>query len=247
MCGRFTLTTSGEELAEEFGLQAAPDVVARYNIAPTQPVVVVRRRSSGPCAEWMKWGIAFPPGKGRKPPLLINARAETLGERPAWRDALWRRRCLVPADGFYEWKDVGGRTQPFYVTRRDGGPFALAGLWQPRFTPDGEASCTIVTTEPLPPVADLHDRMPLLLSRDDRALWLDEEAQRASIVKLLLTPVLPHDVVTHPVGTFVNDANNEGPGCRAPVAASPDAPPPGQLSFWGAGPRDGESGRRRLS
>ena len=241
MCGRFTLTASGEELAEEFGLTAAPDVVPRYNIAPTQPVLVVRARTTGPRAEWMKWGIAFPPGKGRKPPLLINARAETLGERPAWKDALWRRRCLVPADGFYEWKDDGGRKQPFYVGRRDGRPFALAGLWQPRFTPEGEASCTIVTTQPLPPVAELHDRMPILLSRDDRALWLDEEAERDAVVKLLLTPALPPDIVVHPVGTLVNNASNEDPACREPLREPPE-PGRGQLSLEIARPGGG-SGR----
>lgn len=236
MCGRFTLTASGEELADELGLVETPDVAPRYNIAPTQSVLVVRARDSGPRAEWMRWGIAFPPGKGRKPPLLINARAETLGERPAWKDALWRRRCLVPADGFYEWKAEGGRKQPFYVTRRDGRPFALAGLWQPRFTPEGGASCTIVTTSPLPPVADLHDRMPVLLSSEGRALWLDETAPREPVVELLLTPSLPHDLVAHPVGPLVNNANNEDAGCREPLTA-PEAPR-GQLSL-GLDPRRG--------
>lgn len=241
MCGRYTLTASGETIAEEFGLEAVPELVPRYNIAPTQPALVVRARGTGRRAEWMKWGIAFPPGRGRKPPLLINARAETLGERPAWKDALWRRRCLVPADGFYEWKDEGGRRQPFYVARPDGRPFALAGLCQPRFTPDGEASCAIVTTRPVPPVAALHDRMPILLSRADRALWLDEDAERESIVELLLTPALPDDVVVHPVGTLVNNANNEDPACRAPLTATAAAPR-GQLVLEITRPRDGGSG-----
>ena len=230
MCGRYTLTASGETIADEFGLEAAPEIAPRYNIAPTQPVLVVRARGAGSRAEWMKWGIAFPPGKGRKPPLLINARAETLGERPAWKDAVWRRRCLVPADGFYEWKDEGGHKQPFYVTRRDGAPFAFAGLWQPRFTPEGETSCTIVTTQPLAPLADLHDRMPVLLPRHERALWLDEDADREAVVKLLLTPALPDDVVVHPVGTLVNNANNEDPACREPIAVT-SGPPRGQLAL----------------
>lgn len=232
MCGRFTLAAPGEALADEFELEAPPDLVPRYNIAPTQPVLVVRARRTGRRAEPMKWGIAFPPGKGRKPPLLINARAETLGERPAWRDALWRRRCLVPADGFYEWKDEGGPKQPYYIARQDGRPFALAGLWQPRFTPEGEASCTIVTTRPLPPIAELHDRMPILLSRDDYGLWLDEEAEREKVVKLLLTPALPEGIVAHPVGTLVNRAGNDDPACRAPLAPGGELPP-GQLPLWG--------------
>ena len=235
MCGRFTLTAAGEELADEFGLAEAPELTPRYNIAPTQPVLVVRARTAGRRAEWMKWGIAFPPAKGRKPPLLINARADTLGERPAWKGALWRRRCLVPADGFYEWKTEGGRKQPYYVARRDGRPFALAGLWQPRFTPDGEAACTIVTTAPLPPVSDLHDRMPLLLSAAQRALWLDEDAAREPVARLLLTAQLPHELVVHPVGLLVNDAGHEDPACREPLTGSVDAPR-GQLSLR-LGPR----------
>lgn len=215
MCGRFTLASPGEALAEEFDLDAVPDAVPRYNIAPTQPVLVVRARTTGRRAEPMKWGIAFPAAKGRRPTLLINARAETLGERPAWKDALWRRRCLVPADGFYEWKDEGDRRQPHYIARADGRPFAMAGLWQPRFTPEGDPSCTIVTTRPLPPIADLHDRMPVLLDRDACGLWLDEEAPREDVVRLLLTPRLPDGIVTHPVSTRVNDVSHDDPACRA--------------------------------
>lgn len=223
MCGRFTLTASGDELAAEFGLEEAPEVVPRYNIAPTQPVLVVRARGDAPRAEWMRWGIAFPPAKGRRPPLLINARSETLGERPAWKDALWRRRCLIPADGFYEWKNEGGRKQPFYVTRRDGRPFALAGLWQPRFAPEGETSCAILTTEPLPPIADLHDRMPVLLAPAEWRLWLREDAEREALVARLLTPALPEGVIAYPVGALVNDAHHEDPACRAPLTAVPRA------------------------
>jgi putative SOS response-associated peptidase YedK len=218
MCGRFTLAAPGEALAEEFDLEDVPEVVPRYNIAPTQPVLVVRARRSGRRAEPMKWGIAYPPSRGRKPPLLINARAETLGERPAWRDALWRRRCLIPADGFYEWKDEGDHKQPHLIARADGGPLALAGLWQPRFTPEGQPSCTIVTTRPLPPIADLHDRMPILLDRAAYALWLDEEAPRDDVVKLLLTPSLPHGMVARPVSTRVNNVAHDDPACRVPAA-----------------------------
>jgi putative SOS response-associated peptidase YedK len=230
MCGRFTLTASGEELADEFGLAEAPEVSPRYNIAPTQPILVVRARTSGRQAEWMKWGIAFPPAKGRRPPLLINARAETVGERPAWKDALWRRRCLIPADGFYEWKAEEGRKQPYYVARPDRRPFAFAGLWQPRFTPDGEASCTIVTTSPLAPLEALHDRMPVLLAPEGRELWLDDDADRESVVKLLLTPSLPEPVGVLRVGPLVNNANNEDAACREPWTAS-EEPPRGQLSL----------------
>lgn len=230
MCGRFTLAAPGEALADEFELEETPELVPRYNIAPTQPVLVLRARPTGRRAETMKWGIAYPPSQGRRPPLLINARAETLGERPAWKDALWRRRCLIPADGFYEWKDEDGRRQPYYIARRDGRPLALAGLWQPRFTPEGETSCTIVTTRPLPPVAAIHDRMPVVLDPAARSVWLDEEAEREAVVRLLLTPALPYEMAVHPVGTLVNSAAHDEPACREPLAAPP---PPRQGRLFG--------------
>jgi putative SOS response-associated peptidase YedK len=229
MCGRFTLTASGEELADEFGLAETPALTPRYNIAPSQPVLVVSARRDRRVPAFMRWGIAFPPAKsGRKPPLLINARAETLGEQPAWKGALWQRRCLVPADGFYEWKQDGGRKQPWYVSRTDGRPFALAGLWQPPFGRDGETSCAIVTTAPVPPLDDLHDRMPLVVPPDERALWLDPEATREDVVRLLLSPGTVRDLRLHAVGTLVNNANNEDPACRAPLDAVP-GPAQGRL------------------
>jgi putative SOS response-associated peptidase YedK len=221
MCGRFTLSAPGDALAEVFELDEAPEVVPRYNIAPTQPVLVVSARGSRRVAEALAWGVLFPAKGGRRPPLLINARAETLGEQPAWREALSERRCLIPADGFYEWQGEGDARQPWYIARGDGRPFAFAGLWQPAFGPDGRSTCTIVTTAPLPPVAAIHDRMPLLVSREQHGLWLDPQAPHDEVARLLLTPPRVEALVAHPVGKAVNSARNDGPALRAPAPASP--------------------------
>lgn len=221
MCGRFTLTAPGDALAEVFELDDVPEVVPRYNIAPTQPVLVVSARGSRRVAEALPWGVRFPPKGGRRSPLLINARAETLGAQPAWREALAERRCLVPADGFYEWQGQGDARQPWYFARDDARAFAFAGLWQPPFGPDGQRACTIVTTDPLPPVAAIHDRMPLLVAPEDHRLWLDPAAPREEIARLLLTPPRVDALVAHPVGKGVNSASNDGPSLRAPAAPAP--------------------------
>jgi putative SOS response-associated peptidase YedK len=220
MCGRFTLTAPGDALAEVFELDDVPEVVPRYNIAPTQPVLVVSARGSRRVAEALAWGVLFPAKGGRRPPLLINARAETLGAQPAWREALADRRCLIPADGFYEWHGEGDARQPWHIAREDGRPFAFAGLWQPAFGPEGQRACTIVTTAPLPPVDAIHDRMPLFVSREQHALWLDPEAPREEIARLLLAPPRVDGLAAHPVGKAVNSAANDDPSLREPAAAA---------------------------
>lgn len=168
MCGRFTLRVPAAELVEIFRLLRRPDVQPRYNIAPTQPVAVVRRIDRGRELSMLRWGLV--PSWAKDPKIgarMINARAETVATKPAFRTALRRRRCLVPADGFYEWaKSAGGTKQPHYITRRDGRPFAFAGLWESWDGPDGSSieSCTIVTTEANDLVGRIHDRMPVILS-----------------------------------------------------------------------------------
>ncbi|MET0555266.1 MAG: SOS response-associated peptidase [Vicinamibacteria bacterium] len=224
MCGRFTLSAPGDALAEVFELDDVPEAVPRYNIAPTQPVLVVRARGPRRVAETLAWGVLFPAKGGRRSPLLINARAETLGTQPAWREALSERRCLIPADGFYEWHGEGDARQPWYIARGDGRPFAFAGVWQPQFGPDGKAACTIVTTAPLPPVSAIHDRMPLLVSPDEHALWLDRQAPRDAIARLLRTPPRADALVAHPVGRAVNSAKNDDPSLREPAAAAASGP-----------------------
>lgn len=178
MCGRYVLSAPGEVLAELFELPAPVELAARYNIAPTQAVPIVR--AAGESVRelaFAQWGLVPHWAKERAiGNRLINARGETLAEKPSYRDAFKRRRCLIPATGFYEWKKVEGGKQPYLLRLRDGAPFGFAGLWSAwRDRESGETleSCAIVTTSPNPLAATVHDRMPVILPRERHALWLD--------------------------------------------------------------------------
>ena len=231
MCGRFTLSAPGEVVAELFELAEKPPLTPRYNIAPTQPAPVVlwdgelnRRRF-----DLLRWGLipswADDPQIGNR---MINARAETAAVKPAFRAAFRCRRCLVVADGFYEWKPPsvppcqGGRQggkQPFYIRMRESGPFAFAGLWEHWEGADGTAidSCTILTTGPNDVVRPMHDRMPVILHRQDCGRWLDPDVQGVDS----LAPVLRHypseEMRAYPIGTRVNNPANDGPACIEPL------------------------------
>ena len=210
MCGRFTLTTPAELVAEAFGLDAVPDLVARYNIAPSQPVPVVRARAGGGRAlSLMPWGL---PGPGRG--LLINARAESAATRPAFADALRRRRCLIPADGFYEWVAGDGPRRPYHCRLVDGRPFAFAGLWSPV---ESEEACTILTTEPNEVLRPLHDRMPVMLAPADYGLWLDPAVTEPARLAPLLRPFPAGDMEAVRVSLMANDARNDSPACLEPA------------------------------
>jgi putative SOS response-associated peptidase YedK len=191
-------------------------------VAPTKDVYAVLSDGTTRVVDAFHWGLIPLWAKDAKiGSRMINARAETLAEKNAYKSAFKRRRCLIPADGFYEWHGEGDARQPWYIAREDGRPFGFAGLWQPPFGPDGQATCTIVTTDPLPPVAAIHDRMPRLLARDEHALWLDPGAPREEIARLLLTPPRVEALVAHPVGKAVNSAANDDPSLREPAAAAP--------------------------
>lgn len=223
MCGRFTLTTPGDLVAEAFGLDERPELAPRYNIAPTQPVAVVRRVGPGEPRRLalVRWGIV--PSRTREPwkqGPLINARSESAAERPVFRGAFRQRRCLVPADGFYEWKPVPGARarQPFFVRRADGRPFAFAGLWEPGpGTGDPQDSCTILTTDPNELLRPLHDRMPLILDQEAYDLWLDPSVRDPGRLRPLLRPCPPEALLVHPVGPKVNDPKNDEPECMRPL------------------------------
>lgn len=224
MCGRFTLTTPGEALAEALGLDETPEVPPRYNIAPTQAVAVVRRIPAGAprSLSFLRWGLV--PAWSREPrgrTLLINARAETLIEKPAFRDPFERRRCLIPADGFYEWRHVGGAKEAFLVRRADFRPFAFAGLWEPPVDrdPGVEGTCTIVTTDPNEALREIHDRMPVILSSEDWNRWLDPEMRKVSALRPLLRPCPSELLTLTRVGPAVNNAGNETPDCAQPLSA----------------------------
>jgi putative SOS response-associated peptidase YedK len=228
MCGRFTLTSTPEALAERFGLDAPPSFAPRFNIAPGQDVLAVRARDGARRAEPLRWGLVPPWSQPASGAPLINARAETAAERPAFRDAFRARRCIVPASGFYEWADLGGYRQPYWIAPRDGALLGIAALWERWIAPDGARleSCALLTTAANERIAQLHDRMPAILARGDYAAWLDPERDLAALAELL-APLAPDALALRPVGTRVNRVDNDDP---ALLDAVPE--PPRQASLF---------------
>ncbi len=212
MCGRYTLTVNIKTVAETFGVEPTLETEPRYNVAPTQGVVSILRNGSAHLA-LLQWGLIPSWAKdeliGSK---MINARAETLAEKPSFKRLLRSKRCLIVADGFYEWKKEQGGKTPMYITLKDKEPFAFAGLWDVWHSPDGEQlrTCTIITTQPNAVVAPIHDRMPAMLLPDDRDLWLDTAIQDEQALLPLLAPY-PADLMTvRPVSRLVNNPRVEG-------------------------------------
>lgn len=218
MCGRYTLRNPNE-LFERFGLEEMSEtrIEPRFNVAPSQVQPVVHARTGHPQLEMMRWG--FQPGwmkaDGKRPPP-INARAETLLERPLFRGSLARQRCLIPADGFYEWQATGGRSkQPMYIHLRDGGMFAFAGLWT--WSEELGPTYAIVTTRPNGVMAPIHNRMPALLRREHEELWLDPSVTDPAEVLSLLQPYPDELIEAHPVSLLVNNVRNQGPELVEPT------------------------------
>jgi putative SOS response-associated peptidase YedK len=230
MCGRFTLTDPDPaRIRARFGLtesaELSEDEEPRYNIAPTDPVLAIRRSERGERQLGrLRWGLV--PGRWaerRSGPPLINARAETLESQPAFAESFRERRCLIPADGFYEWRNEGSSKTPYWISRVDGNLFAFAGLWASLPARDGEGelvSCTIVTCEPNELIRPLHDRMPVVLMPDAEARWLDPDAG-AKELGSLLAPA-PEDLLAlREVVDAVNDVREDGPDLLAPREARP--------------------------
>jgi putative SOS response-associated peptidase YedK len=197
---------------EHFRLNSLPPMTPRFNVAPTQEVGVVRQPAGQREFVWMHWGLV--PRWAKDPKIgsqMINARAETAADKPAFRDAFKRRRCLVVADGFYEWQKTGGKTkQPYYIHMKDGRPFGFAGLWE-RW---GELeSCTILTTSPNDLCAPVHDRMPVILGPADYDRWLDPEVSDPAALAPLLDCYPADEMVAEPVSTHVNRVANNDEKC----------------------------------
>ncbi len=216
MCGRFTLTTSGEMIAEQFNLPDPPDIPPRYNIAPTQEIATIWNPSEQQTRQfqWMKWGlIPFWSKDVTMGSKLINARVETVTEKPAFRKAFRHQRCLILADGFYEWKTEGKTKQPYYFSLNERSPFAFAGLWDSWKSPDGndKISCTILTTEANESVHPVHHRMPVILAAEVYSDWLNPSLnQPEEILSLLqITPQL----TVNPVSLKVNRPTYDQPDC----------------------------------
>ena len=222
MCGRYSLATDMEGLEQRFafsgeGLPREP----RFNIAPTQEVLTITNDGTKNHASLMKWGLiqswAKDPSIGNR---MINARAETVGERPSFRRAFESRRCLVIADGFYEWMKVGRRKVPMRITIGSGEPFGFAGLWEMWRSPDGEIvhSCTIITTEPNAVMEPIHNRMPVILPREAEGLWLAPSRAEASARRALLVPHVAAHMEAYEVSALVNSPKNDTPNVMARVA-----------------------------
>jgi putative SOS response-associated peptidase YedK len=225
MCGRYSVSTPAHLLHEVFDLVEPPELEARWNVAPTQLAPVVRRTAEGRRLANLRFGLvpahSAGPGDG---PLLVNARSETAATLPAFRDSLRERRCLVPADGFYEWRQLGRGRQPFHVRRPDGRPFAMAGLWS-RWLGAGEPleSFAILTCEPTAALRPLHDRMPVILPEEAWESWLAGELSPRRLQQLLVP--YEGELAIVPVSPFVNKADHEGPECVREVALPPPEPP----------------------
>ncbi len=220
MCGRFTLGATPRDVVDRFNVvQTLYDLTPRYNIAPTQPVGAVIEED-GRTLQGCQWGLvpfwADDPSIGNR---LINARADTLRKKPAFRSSFKRRRCLIPADGFYEWQRRPRGKVPVCIRRADGGLLAFAGLWDEWQSPDGSPlrSCAIVTTDPNDLMAKIHNRMPAILAPDDEAAWLDPANQDTTALAEMLRP-FPSDAMTcYPVSRRVNNPAHDDPDLLKPA------------------------------
>ena len=222
MCGRFTLTVDPAELQDSFNdFTFPPQFAPRFNIAPTQPVLAIPNDGRNK-ADFFVWGLI--PSWAKDPSIgnrLINARGETLAEKPSFRGGYKYKRCLVLADGFYEWmKQPGTKTKvPHFIHMKDRRPFAFAGLWDEWNGPDGSQirSCTIVTTEPNELMAPIHNRMPVILPPDAYAQWLDTAPQTRETLQPLIRPYPAEEMAAYPVSTLVNSPKNDRAECVVPA------------------------------
>jgi putative SOS response-associated peptidase YedK len=243
MCGRFTLRAPASAIAEQFGLLEVPPFAPLFNIAPTQPVAVVRQVSSGSSSSrelgWMHWGLIPSWAQDRTMgSRMINARADTVAQKPAYRAAFRRRRGLIVADGFYEWQRpeqtaglgpgrLSGRgkgaakKQPYFIHLRDDRPFALAGLWETWESPDGSPldSSAIITTDANDLMQPIHDRMPVILSPQDYDRWLDPLAEQPDLLALL-RPYPSEEMAAYPISAYVNSPTHDDPHCVEPLTAN---------------------------
>lgn len=227
MCGRYTLRANADVLSSEFHLTQVPPTTPRYNVAPSQRVAVVTAEEPGRMQHF-RWGLVPSWAKdlaiGNR---MINARSESLAEKPSFRSALKRRRCLVLADGFYEWFAEGKRKTPIFVHREGHRPFAFAGLWESWRPPDeGEVihSCTFATVPPNALMSRYHDRMPAILTADTYGAWLSDGELAPELRERLLVPYAAEDLIAHPVSTLVNAPANDVPACVLPASENAALP-----------------------
>jgi putative SOS response-associated peptidase YedK len=226
MCGRYAITTPPEAMRRLFGYPQMPNFPPRYNVAPTQPIPIVRVVDGRREFALVRWGLL--PSWVKDPTtftLLINARGETVNDKPAFRNAMKRRRCLIPADGFYEWKRDGAVKRPYLIRRKDGEPFAFAGLWETWMGPNGEEldTAAIVTSDANRLLAPIHNRMPVILSPDAWEMWLDTANVDAKTAAALIAPAQNELLEACEIAPLVNRIANDGPEVQAPYTA-PEQP-----------------------
>ncbi|MEJ2327435.1 MAG: SOS response-associated peptidase [Chromatiaceae bacterium] len=222
MCGRFVQHSHPVVYASAFELDSVSAAAPRYNLAPTQQVLVVRKADERRELVPLRWGLIPSWSKGPESGYsMINARAETVDTKPAYRTAFKHRRCLVPTEGFYEWKKKGRTKTPFLIRRKDGEPFGMAGLWERWHGKDDETieSCTIIVTEANALVRDLHDRMPVIVAPEDYAAWLDPQNTDAEGLRKMLPPADSAPWTLVEVSRKVNSPKNDSPDLIEPVAA----------------------------
>jgi putative SOS response-associated peptidase YedK len=229
MCGRYTLKITPTELAAYFDLPEVPDLPPRYNIAPTQPIPMVRADGhQGRHLVMVRWG--FVPAWAREMSggaPLINARLESAHEKPTFRQSFRQRRCLIPADGLYEWQRESAAKQPYVFQLPDGEPFAFAGLWDRWQSPDGQVidSCAMLTTEANAVMTPIHHRVPVILERSAYEAWLDPAIHDPETLRGMLTPVVADRLIATPVSKKVNQVVNDDPSLLEPVAVAVDTEP----------------------
>jgi len=212
MCGRFTLKTDADDIRKRFHLEKVPSLKARYNIAPSQEIAVIRNEAKE--LELLTWGLIPRWAKDSKM-AFINARSETASEKPAFRSAFKKHRCLILTDGFYEWKKEGDKKIPYFIYLKSDEPFAFAGLWEHWTTAEGEVleTACILTTDANSFMKKLHHRMPVILPEKSFKNWLDPENQDKEKISALLKPFDPKLMEAYAVSPFVNKPTNSGPKC----------------------------------
>ena len=223
MCGRFSQTASPEVIAQQFALNDPPLFKPRYNIAPSQPIAAIRIAPETTTRKlvMLRWGLIPSWAKDTKiGNQCINAKAETVAEKPSFRSAFKKRRCLVIATGFYEWQARGLVKQPMWIGLQSRRPFAFAGLWEHWKPAEGEPieTCTIITTEPNDLMRSIHNRMPVILTPTSYNQWLDPTFQQTEPLKALLRPYPSEELTAYPVSTLVNNPRHDGPQCLEPVS-----------------------------
>ena len=224
MCGRFVQYSPVETVQQIFNIRStASDIIPNYNVAPTQQILAIVKHDNENKLEKLHWGLvpfwAKDISIGSR---MINARAETVAEKPSFRNAFRKRRCLIPADGFYEWKGEKGNKQPYYVFIPSGEPFAFAGLWETWTDKEGDEesvykSCTIITTAASGTIHEIHHRMPAILDPEFHGKWLNTDIQDTIELQVIINDGLIHNMKYHPVSKLVNSVKNNVPNCIKPV------------------------------